>query len=389
MDAEKPPALLRIPRVILSGAHALGAVGNEVRALKGSKPLVVSDPGVVQVGLTTHVQDLLDEEGLPHELFSDVEPEPSVATADNCAAFAREMDADIIVAVGGGSPIDVAKAAAVCAPTGTSIREYLGMDNVPGPGLPLICIPTTAGTGSEVSPALVLSDETTHTKIAAWSRFVLADTAIIDPIMTVTCPPKTTADSGIDALSHAVEAFVSVRANPFSDAIALEAIRLIGTNLRMAYSTGSDMNARLQMAWGATMAGIAFSCSGLGCIHALAYPFTTFYQHSHGTAIGIVMPAAMRFNSVGSEEKLSRIAQAMGVDIDGLSPRDAALKAADAVERLINDAGIVTKISAYDIPETRLPDLAQEAITPNERLLLSNPRPMGVPDALKIYKGIY
>jgi alcohol dehydrogenase len=389
MDYLKPPSLLRCPNVIWAGVNAIQNLGKEVRALNGSKVLLVSDPGVVKAGLAKKAEDILQTEKIPYQLFSDVEPEPSIATADKCIGFARQMGADIIIGVGGGSAIDVAKSAAICGKKGNSIRDYLGLDNVPGRGLPMIAIPTTAGTGSEVTPALVLSDQVDHTKKSAWSRYVLVDSAIVDPLMTLSMPPHVTADTGTDAISHAIEAFVSVRANPFSDALALDSIRLIGANLRKAYANGNDLEAREKMAYGALLAGIAFGSSGLGCIAALGYPFTSFYGHSHGKAMGIVMPGSMRFNALANEEKFSRIAEAMGEEIYGLSLREAALKAADAVELLVNDVGIATRISAYNIPESRLPEMAELAVTPNARLLVSNPRRMGVPEALEVYKQIY
>jgi len=389
MDPLKPPALLRTPNVIWMGRNAINNLDQEIKALNGRRVLLVSDPGVVRAGLAKNLEAILEKTGFQYQVFSDVEPEPSIATAEKCIAFAKKTEADIIVGVGGGSPIDVAKATAICGKRGNSIRDFLGLDQVPSKGLPMIAIPTTAGTGSEATPAIVLTDQVDHTKKTVWSRYVLTDSALIDPMMTVTMPPQTTADSGIDALSHAVEAYISVRSNAYADALALEAIRLIGGNLRKAYGNGKDLEAREHMSQAALLAGIAFGSSGLGAVHALGYPFTTFFGHSHGKGIGIVMPAVMRYNSSVCEEKFRRIAEAMGEKVDGFTLSEAALKAADGVEKLINDVGISTRISAYNIPESKLKEMAESAILPNARLLVSNPRKMGVPEALEVYQKIY
>lgn len=382
-------SLLRSPCVVYMGLNSIQKVAEETRSLGGHKALIISDPGVYQAGLVEKVKEMLESDKIDCEVYYNVEPEPSIATVDQCTEFAVETGADIIVAVGGGSAIDVAKSTAVCAKKGVSIRDYLGMDNVPGPGLPKIIIPTTAGSGSEASMAVVLTDQIDKTKKTAYSRYLLADTAIVDPIMTLTMPPHVTAETGVDALSHAIEAFVSVRANSFSDALALEAIRLIGGHLKKAYANGNDLRAREKMAEASLLAGFAFSCSGLGAIHALAYPFTTFYGHSHGKANGIVMPGVMRFNCIANEEKFKLIAEALGAQVEGLSLRESALHAAEVAETLLNDVGIDTKISNYGIPKEKISYMAKQAVEANARLLVSNPRRMNVRDAEEIYLNTY
>lgn len=389
MTEQLNSALIHSPPVIDIGVNALKNVMNHVRLLGGSKVLIVSDPGVEKAGLVKEVQNLLEEGNISYVYFREVEPEPSIETVEKCTEVARRNGSDIIIAVGGGSPIDVAKSTAICCKTGESIRAHLGIDNIPGPGIPKIIIPTTAGSGSEASKAVVLTDQTNKTKTAAWSPFLVSDATIVDPTLHVTMSPNLTADTGADALSHAVEAYVCLKANGLTDFLALAAIQLIAENLVKAYANGDDLQARAKMAEASLLAGLAFSNSGLGAVHALAYPFTTMHGHPHGRGNAIVMAGVMKFNCIANIEKFRNITEALGEPLDGLSGFHAALRAADAVERTLNLVGIPTRISTYDIPEESLPEMAEQAVNAGARLLVNNPRKVTVDDALEIYRGIY
>ncbi len=377
------------PSIVNIGIGASESIGNYIRSFDGSRVLLVSDPGIQKAGLTGEVERILQDENIKKHCFTDIEPEPSIATVDKCLNFALKSGVDSIVAIGGGSTIDVAKSVSICFKGGNSIRTFLGFDRVKEPGIPTIVIPTTSGSGSEASMSAVLTDERDNTKTAVWSRYVVPNVAIIDPVMTRTMPATVTADTGSDALSHAVESYVSLRSNTITDTYALSAIKIIGSNFKLAYAEGDNLFVRQKMAEASYLAGMAFSNCGLGAGHALAYPFTTCYGYSHGRANAIILPAVIRYNSNANEEKYKNIAEALGEQVAGLSLPEAALKAPCAVENILNSVGIATKISAYNIPEDDLYGMAEVAVANGQRLLVTNPREVSIDDAWGIYMESY
>jgi len=283
----------------------------------------------------------------------------------------------------------LAKIAATVLAHGGSPRDYVGDDRIPGPVSPVVCVPTTAGTGSEVSGASVLTDSDNHMKVGVLSNHLRPRAAVVDPLLTVSCPPKVTADSGIDALTHAIEAYTAVDnatfplppgertvyqgRHPLGDLLAERAIALIGTHLRRAVADGNNLEAREGMALGATLAGLAFSNVGVAAVHALEYPVGGATHCSHGAGNGLLLPYVMRYNLPARTREFARIAQLLGEDVAGLDEEAAANRAISAVEKLRADIGIPTRLSQLGVTEGQLADFAAKAFAV-KRILRVNPR---------------
>jgi len=361
------------PNKVILGNGVVSQVGKEAEKLGTEKALIVTDEGVVKAGLVEGVKESLEAQKIGADIFDGVEAEPPARIVDECAQLARDKRYDIIIGIGGGSSLDVAKGASIMATNDGKVLDYAGTDLVPRSGLPKILIPTTAGTGSEVSRAFVISDERDNVKKAVYSDFVLADVAIVDPLLTISMPPTVTADTGVDALVHAIETYVSVNATPFSDILAIEAIYLIAENLPAAYAKANNVEARFNMALAATLAGLAFSSGGLGAVHALSNPLGTKYHLSHGRANAVMLPYVVDFNKIGNLKKYAHIAQAMGENIEGLSAYQAAEKLVININRLLETLGIPTKISAYGASREDIPKLVEGGMKLS-RLFVPNPR---------------
>ena len=293
------------PNRILFGIDAVKGLAPEVKQLGGEKVLIVTDPGLVEAGLVEAIKAPLDSDGIAFSLYDQVEPEPPARIVDQCAQYLKDEKCDLIIGVGGGSSLDVAKGASIMATNEGSILNYSGVDMVQKRGRPKILIPTTAGTGSEVTRVLVLTDEASNIKMAIYSNYVLSDVAIVDPMMTLSMPPKVTADTGIDALVHAIETYVSASATPFSDILAIEAIRLIAENLTKTFAKGENVEARYHMSLAATISGLAFGSGGLGAVHALSNPLGIEYHFPHGRINAIMLPHVMTFNIIGNPTKFA------------------------------------------------------------------------------------
>jgi len=369
------------------GCNVINRLCEDIKFLKGKRVLVISDSGIRKAGLVEIITDIISKK-FEFEIFYDIEPEPSVSTVDKCVKYARKSNSDIIIGVGGGSVIDVAKATAVCLGNKNDIKNYYGINKVPEPSIPKILIPTTAGTGSEVGMYVVLTDENNFKQTIA-SKYLLADVTLIDPLMTISMPPNVTAETGADALSHAIEGYVSVKANTYSNMVGLEAIKLIGKFLLRAYANGNDIDARIGMSEASMLANMSYGASSLGAIHALAYSFTRYFGFSHGRSNAIIMPAVMRYNYIANQEKFSNIALALGGNIKNLPVSDAAAKVGDIVEDMINSMGIGTKISSYNIAKSELPKMAEYTLENYERLLRYNPRMMNLDQAYDVFLSTY
>jgi alcohol dehydrogenase class IV len=373
------------PNKISIGTGAAKQVGIESKALGGKKALIVTDPGVVKAGLIDGIQESLESEKLRTGIFDRVIAEPPARIIDEGAKIAREQGYDIIIGVGGGSSLDAAKGASIMAINKGKVLDYAGMDLVTKKGLPMILLPTTGGTGSEVTRVFVMTDEAENTKKVVYSNFNLADVAIIDPLLTVSMPSVVTADTGIDALVHAIEAYVSVNATPFSDILAIEAIGLIAQNLPAAYAKGGNIEARYNMALAASLAGLAFMSGGLGAVHGLAYVLGTQYHMSHGRSNAIMLPHVMDYNRIGNLDKYAQIANAMGEDKQGLSNYEAAGKSVDAVRRLLAAVNISIHLPDYGIRKGDLAKLVEGGMK-QARLFVPNPRDLTKEDVERIYE---
>ncbi len=373
------------PQKIVLGQDTVKKVGEEVTTLGGSKAMIVTDQGIVSAGYVKLVEDALHAAKIEVGSFDRVEPEPPARIVGECVKMIREGKYNVVIGLGGGSSLDIAKGAAIMARNPGTILDYAGIDKVPRAGLPKILIPTTAGTGSEATRSLVVTDERDNTKKSIASSFGIADVAILDPLLTLSMPPRVTANTGMDALVHAIESYVSATTTPFAEILAIEAISLIAHNLPLAYSKGSNVNARYNMLLAASIAGLAFASSRLGIVHGLAYVIDTEYHLPHGRANAIMLPHVMNFNKTGNLRKFSKIAEAMGENVEGLSTYQAAEKSVEAVENLLNALQIPFKLSQYGISRDDLPKLVEGGMK-QARLFIPNPRDVTPEDLKSIYE---
>ena len=381
-------SIFRTTKRIISGVGAIELLGQEVEHLGAKKALIVTDPGMVEAGIVERAERVLSEAKVPFVVFDGVEPEPRIEVATTCAARVKEHDCDLTIGLGGGSPMDVAKMGAILATNPDELDTYFGIDQVPNPGLPIIAAPTTAGTGSEVSPNAILLDTEEKLKKGVVSPHLFPQVAILDPELTVTMPPDITASTGMDALVHAIEAYTSLNATDRTDLLALRAIELISQNLRGAYANGADMEARTNMLEGSLIAGMAFCNAGTAAVHALAYPLGGAYGTSHGVSNTLMLSYVMGFNMIACVRKFAWIASAMGEITEGLSHFEAADRAVRAVEHLARDVQVPQKLREVGVPEGAIPDLAEGAMKVT-RLLRNNPRQMTLKDATEIYRQAY
>lgn len=376
------------PNKVIFGFESARLVGQEAKGIGADKALIVTDEAVMGAGLIRGIEESLASEGLHSRVFDKVEAEPPARIVDECLQVNEEEKYDVIVGVGGGSSLDVAKAISIMSNNKGNIVDYDGTGLVPNRGLPMILIPTTAGTGSEVTRVLVVTDERDNGKKVIFSDYLLADIAIVDPLLTLSAPPKVTAEAGIDALVHAMESYVSALATPFSDLMALEAIRLIGESLPRAYGKGSDAVARNAMSLAATLAGMAFTSAGLGAVHALAYPLGTEFHMSHGRSQAVVLPHVLNYNKIGNLEKYARIARAMGERDENLSLYDRAERLVSHIKRLLGILNISFKISDYGVSREDIPRLVEGALK-QSRLFVPNPRDLTEEDVRNIYLSAF
>ncbi len=356
---------------LVHGSGALSQLPDEVDRFGRRKILLVTDPGLVKAGIAGRALDLLA--GREVEVFSEVEPDPSIETVVACADRVRALGCDLIVGLGGGSAIDTAKCASVMATNPGKVEDYLGIDKVGAPGVPKIIIPTTAGTGSEVTNVAVLSLKAQNTKKGIVSRYLLADTALLDPELTLGLPASVTAATGMDALTHAIEAYVSRFAQPMTDDFALKAIRLIGENLRTAVHNGQNIRTREAMLTGSLYAGYAFGSAATGMVHGLAMPLGGQFNIPHGIANAVLLPHVMRWNLVAALPRYRDVAVALGETVAHLSVREGAERAVSAVEALSRDVGIPVHLDDLAVPRSAMDALARDGMT-NVRQVRPNPR---------------
>jgi len=372
------------PNKILLGIGATKEIGKETKALGGTKALIITDPGVANSGLIDPIRSNLEEAGLKVFLFDRVEPEPPADIVDEGVQYIKETGTDIVIGVGGGSSLDVAKGASLLACNPGKVLNYCGIDLISKRGLPKILIPTTAGTGSEVTRVLVVTDKRDNMKKAVYSNYAIADLAIVDPMLTLSMPSKVTADSGMDALVHAIEAYVSMNATPFSDLLSSEAIRLITKYIPIAFAKNENFEARYHMALASLLAGLAFASGGLGAVHALAYPLGTEYHLSHGRTNAVMLPHVMEFNLLGNRFRYALIAEMMGKGEDIKDLKAKAALAVEAVIGLLDDVQISYRLRDYGIPKEAIPKLVDGGMK-QARLFVPNPRNLSESDVEAIY----
>ena len=373
------------PRIVM-GPGAIGQIGDEIREMKAKKVLLVTDKGIVEAGLIKLALESLEKSEINHAVFDGVEPDPRYEIAADCVSMIRREKADLVIGFGGGSAIDIAKSAAIMATNEAPIAEYFGIDLIPKPGLPTVMVPTTAGTGSEVTPIAILSDEGEKLKKGIVSPYLFPSVAILDPELTLGLPPNITASTGMDALIHAIEAYTSVNATDMTDILAFRAMELVYHNIRTAYANGNNLPARSSMMEGSLLAGMAFANAGVTAVHAFAYPIGAEFHIPHGVANTLMLPHVMRFNLLGNLSKFADISEAFDLSIEGMDELQTAEMFVEAIERLAKDLRVPKNLSEFGISEKDVPVLA-EGVMKVTRLLANNPRVVNLEDAVEIYKA--
>jgi alcohol dehydrogenase class IV len=390
------------------GIGALDEIGYETKILGGSKVLIITDKGISRAGLTDNLIKILEENKLNYEVWDEVEAEPSLRSIDYAIEFSRDKKTDLIIGLGGGSSIDTAKIVNLISTSGGEILDYVAPPTGQGkrvlkPLMPLIAVPTTAGTGSETSPASVISLPEKEIKVGISSNLIRPNLAILDPLLTITMPPKITANTGMDALTHAIESYTTRRydeknkpktpserpnyggATIVTDTFAEKAIFLTGKHLRKAVFQGNNIEARSGMLLASFMAGAAFTNAGVGAVHASAYPVGGYYHTPHGLTNAILLPAVMEYNLPYNYERFAKIADLLGEEIKGKSISEAAEKSVEAVKKLSKDIGIPSGLMELGVKKEEIPNLADDCMK-IQRLLVCNPRPLSKKDMEKIYQ---
>ncbi len=371
---------------IIYGRDSSSRVGEVAVRFGLKKVQVITDAGLVKAGTAEKILRALKDSGVQTVLFDRVEYNPTVPTTDAARKQFGEEKCDGIVAVGGGSPMDVGKSVGILATNPGSAADYLGIGKVKNKGVPVICLPTTSGTSAEITDVAVLSEPEKKTKVGLRSPQVAPAVAILDPLLTLTLPPAPTRESGLDALAHAVESYVCLNAWIPTEALTLKGIELIGRHLRTATHQGGDYEARDGVMMGSLLAGFGLHTTWVNLVHAITGPLGGFYNLPHGAANAIVLPHAMRFLLPGAVTKFANIARVLGEKVDQVSERQAAERAVEAVEQLSRDVGMPRGLSFYGVKEADLPRLA-ETISGNVYILPLSPRRATADDILGICRA--
>ncbi len=361
-----------IPTVNLMGAGCLIDAVDNIQSQGFKKGLIVTDKILNQIGMVKQVQDLLTDRQVETVVFDGTQPNPTIGNVNDGLALLKENECDFVISLGGGSPHDCAKGIALVASNGGEIADYEGVDQSAKPMLPLIAINTTAGTASEMTRFCIITDEERHIKMAIVDKHTTPLVSVNDPELMLAKPASLTAATGMDALTHAIEAYVSTAATPVTDAVAIKAIELVQAHLRTAVENGEDIEAREQMAYAQFMAGMAFNNASLGYVHAMAHQLGGFYDLPHGVCNAILLPHVQRYNAQVCPERLRDVAKAMGVNVEALTPEQGAEAAINAIVELAKDVGIPTGIEELGAKADDIPTLADNAL--KDACGLTNPK---------------
>jgi len=380
----------RTPNVLF-GMDTISQIGQEAKKLGAGRVLLVTGPKVKAAGILEKAASFLKGESISVEVAVEDRdtPEPATTVVEEVAEIARKGNFDVIIGLGGGSILDVAKMASALLTNPGKTRDYFGKEKVPKRGKPTIIVPTTAGTGAEVTKHAIFLDRESNVKKAVASSNLLPDVAIVDPMLTVSCPPPVTASAGIDAFLHAAEPFLSKMANPITDALSLEAISITSRWLGPAFADGQDLDARYYMSLGSLMSGIVLNNSGTSLVHAMAYPVGGEFHAPHGVTLSALVVACFDYIRVSRQEKMVRLGRAMGEPVDGLPPREASARALDAIRHLIQSVGLPASLRDLKITDKgKIPRWAVEAHK-EQRLLSRSPRILSVEDIERIYENAF
>ncbi len=373
----------KIPQNIQFGMGSLKQLPEILKENQSEHVCLISDRGIEKIGVVKKIQDIIQASGIQCTTYLDVIPNPTVNIVNEATALYKECGATSIVAVGGGSSMDVAKAVGVLAKYGGQITDYEGNHKVPGPIVPMIAIPTTAGTGSEVTASAVITDESRNYKLSVFSYENLPKYAVLDPELIMTAPASIAASCGVDALIHAIEAYISTNASPFSDAMAEKAMELIGANLRRFVANRKDEEAACAMMAGCNFAGISFAWARLGNVHAMSHPVSAYFNVPHGVANSILLPIVMEYNALadhGRYEVIYNYIREGAGAVDNFKPE----MLVEELKKLNRDLGIPETLSEVGVTEELIPAMAEDAMKSGN--IPVNPRQTSLKDMILLYK---
>jgi alcohol dehydrogenase len=374
-----------IPTVSLMGVGSAKEAGEQVKALGAKKPLIVTDKGIAAIGMAEQIKQQVEAAGVKVVVFDGAEPNPTDKNVHDGVKIYQENQCDAIITLGGGSSHDCGKGVGLVIGNGGHIRDFEGVNKSTKPMPPFVAINTTAGTASEMTRFCIITNTDTKVKMAIVDWRCTPNIAINDPLLMVGKPPALTAATGMDALTHAVEAYVSTIATPITDACAIKAIELISDYLRPVVANGKNLEARDKMAYAEYLAGMAFNNASLGYVHAMAHQLGGFYNLPHGVCNAILLPAVCEFNMISNPSRFADIAVALGEDISGLSTVDAAEVGIAAIRKLSRDIGIPAGLSALGVKETDLRIMAENAM--KDACMLTNPRTATLDCVIGIFKA--
>ncbi|MCY0148612.1 iron-containing alcohol dehydrogenase [Hoeflea sp. G2-23] len=383
------PFIFNTSKSIQFGAGQLGRLGELAKAQMGARVMLITDPGMMRTGIVEKALAVLEAADIAVEMYSDVQADPPEAVILAAVEQARGASVDGIIGLGGGSSMDVAKLVSVLVLGKETLKSMYGVGNVKGPRLPLILVPTTAGTGSEVTPISIVTTGTNE-KMGVVSPVILPDVALLDPELTLGLPPHITAATGIDAMVHAIESYASASANnnPLSRMLATQALTLMGRSVLKAVHEGHDIAARSDMLLGSMLAGQAFANSPVAAVHALAYPLGGHFHIPHGLSNALVLPHVLRFNTATAPQPYAEMAPYAFPELARYEGQERAAAFCDRLAELSAACGLQQTLSAMNIPKDFLPRLASDAMN-QTRLLVNNPREVSEADALAIYSAAY
>ena len=377
---------------IIFGIDSINQIGEQAKKLGAGRVLLITGPRVEKAGVLDKVRSLLESVGIAVQVNIQERdtPEPATDVVERTAAVAKECNCDVVIGLGGGSILDVAKMASALVTNPGRTEDYFGKEKVPKRGKPTIIVPTTAGTGAEATKHAIFLDRAINVKKVVASSNLLPNVAIVDPLLTMTCPPAVTASAGIDAYIHAAEAFLSKNANTMTDALALEAISLITKWLGPAFADGQDREARYHMSLGSLMAGVVLNNSGTSLVHAMAYPVGGEHHTPHGVTLSALLIPCFDYVAVAKAEKMAALSRAMGEPIDGLAPREVVERVLEAIHFLIKSVDLPASLTDLGISRETT-DVHQWAVEAHkeQRLLSRSPRILSVEDIELIYENAF
>lgn len=377
------PFNFKIPQNIIFGMGSLAQLPELLIESSSNHVFLISDGGLAKLGVVEKIESIIQNSGITCTTYLGVLPNPTVSIVDEATALYTQCGATSIVALGGGSSMDVAKAVGVLANYGGSITQYEGNFKVPGPIVPMIAIPTTAGTGSEVTASAVITDESRNYKLSVFNYELLPRYALLDPALIMTAPASIAASCGVDALIHAMEAYISTKATPFSDAMAEKAMELIGANLRRFVANRQDEDAACAMMLGCNFAGIAFAWARLGNVHAMSHPVSGYFHVAHGVANSILLPTVLEYNALadhGRYKKMYNYIHQGSPCIENFQPQ----MLVDEIRKLNNELGIPARLSDVGVTADKIPAMAEDAMKSGN--IPANPRQTTLKDMIALYE---